>query len=85
MLPDLISKGDGPTISKGDAGTTWPVAVHEQAEYESAVSYAAGWRDGYAAAERALADEIRQTTGVELPDATAVIRWLVRGVGRVSQ
>lgn len=61
-----------------------PESVHEQAEYESAVSYAAGWQDGYAAAERALAAEIRQATGVTLPDAAAVIRWLLRDFDRMA-
>lgn len=60
-----------------------PDAVHEQVEYESAVSYAAGWQDGYAAAERAIAAEIREATGTTLPDAKAVIRWLVRTTGLV--
>jgi hypothetical protein len=61
-----------------------PDAVHEECEYEVGVSYVAGWQDGYAAAERAIGAEIREATGVDLPDAADVIKWLVRGVGQVT-
>lgn len=55
-----------------------PDAWHQQTEWEVAASYADGFRDGYAAAEKAIAEEIRRAVGVKAYDRRDVIRWLIR-------
>ena len=55
-----------------------PDAVHQQAEWENAHSYASGWADGYAAGQLALVDEIARTIGVKPYSVKAVIQRLCR-------
>ncbi|MEV5689917.1 hypothetical protein [Micromonospora globbae] len=65
----------------GETTLSVPPGWHEQAEHEGRWWYAEGYRDGYAAAERAIADEIRAAVGIEPMDPHKVIRWLIAGVG----
>jgi hypothetical protein len=78
-------RGRPSTTRTGTPQTHLPLSVHEQAEYENAVSYAQGYRDGFAAAEQAIAAEIAAAVGVKPYSARSVIRWLVAGVGRVPE
>jgi hypothetical protein len=72
-------QGTGPdTIRRGVLPDAW----HEQAEFENAVSYDAGYRDGFAAAEQAIGEEIARAVGVPVADRRDVIRWLIRTTGQ---
>ncbi len=66
----------------GDLLPHLPASWHEQTEFEGRWHYAEGFAAGYAAAEQAIADEIIKATGVQPYDRGAVIRELIRGVGR---
>lgn len=66
----------------GETKLSVPLTWHEQCEWENAASYAQGHADGYAAAERAIAEEITQAIGVTPYDRRDVIRWLVRTIGQ---
>ncbi|SIN26315.1 hypothetical protein [Micromonospora cremea] len=59
-----------------------PLAWHLQTEWEVEASYAQGYADGHAAAERAIAEEIIRAVGVKPYDRRDVIRWLVRTIDR---
>lgn len=59
-----------------------PLAWHEQTEWEAGHAWAEGYAAGYAAAERAIADEITQAVGVKPYDRRDVIRWLIRTIGQ---
>jgi hypothetical protein len=61
-----------------DTALAMPDGWHEQADYESGVSYARGYTDGYAAAEQAIAAEIAAAVGVAPLNARDVIKWLIR-------
>lgn len=74
------TRRSGPATGRPDT-THLPLSVHEQVEWENAVSYEQGYRDGYAAAEQAIADEITAAIGVPPVDRSRVIRWLIAGVG----
>ncbi|WP_446218802.1 hypothetical protein [Micromonospora sp. IBHARD004] len=66
----------------GSHPTRLPPAWHEQAEWEGRHQYAEGYADGYAAAERAIAEEITRAIGVKPYDRRDVIRWLIRTIGQ---
>ncbi|MBQ0902677.1 hypothetical protein [Micromonospora sp. U21] len=66
----------------GETTLSLPPALHEQAEWEAAHQYAEGWAAGYAAAERAIAEEITRAIGIKPYDRRDVIRWLIRTIGQ---
>ncbi|MDZ5441757.1 hypothetical protein U2F26_03295 [Micromonospora sp. 4G57] len=79
--PAGVASGEG-IKQVGETSSSVPPAWHEQCEWENAASYALGYADGYAAAERAIADEISRAIGVKPYDRRDVIRWLIRTVGQ---
>lgn len=69
--------------------TRFPLAWHDQADWEGQHQYGEGYRDGYAAgwaaAEQAIADEITRAVGVQPYGRRDVIRGLIAGIGRIPE
>ncbi|MEV4215167.1 hypothetical protein [Micromonospora sp. NPDC049662] len=63
--------------------TRMPAGWHEQADWEAEHAYAEGYAAGWAAAERAIADEITEAVGVQPYKRGDVIRGLIRSIGQV--
>lgn len=69
----------------GETTLSLPLGWHLQTEWEAEHAYAEGYAAGFAAAEKALADEITRAVGVKPYDRRDVIRWLIRTTGQARR